>query len=452
MISVPTELMVNLLESAMFLGFLTFFFKRKYSKRVTAVGFTFFTLILFATVTFFSFRGYLNVNAINLSGLDQILYIVILAAYTFLFLSGDTKSKLLMPLISMVANAIVSCTFGYMISLVIGLITHTTYDVVITQSLAYQYSALIIVHIVDALVFWLLIKHFSGKLKITEWTDTITFVVIPLLSFITIMATLPILVFVDHQLDVIPYLTIICFAMTIVTIITWVMMYRISKDNEIKTKLLLTQQREELYESNILQSHAQIEKISKIKHDMKNNLLCIGRLIKNEKYGEAESLCSEFLDDLTKVYTPINTENPLLNAVVNVEQEKALGERILFKVEITDDLIGYAKNSDIISLVGNLCDNAIEHLKTLPRDNRRMSLKITSKNDYCVIACKNKIKESVLGSNPDLKTSKDDKENHGKGTNILKSIAEKYDGTVTYDETDGYLTVVVMLKSVKNDK
>ena len=61
-----------------------------------------------------------------------------------------------------------------------------------------------------------------------------------------------------------------------------------------------------------------------------------------------------------------------------------------------------------------------------------MSLEITVRNDYRIIICRNTILSSVLSVNPDMKTTKDDETLHGKGLNILRSIADKYNGTIGY--------------------
>ena len=179
---------------------------------------------------------------------------------------------------------------------------------------------------------------------------------------------------------------------------------------------------------------------------MKNYLLSIGTLINDKKYEDAEKICTQMSDNLQRVYTPVNTENILLNAIVNVELDKAESENIDFKVEILNFLNEFSGNSDIISVIGNICDNAIEYLKTQPRERRIMSLKITKANDYYAIVCKNKISYSVLNNNSELKTSKYDKENNGKGTNIVKEICYKYNGNVSYKEKNNEFIVTVLLK------
>ena len=67
--------------------------------------------------------------------------------------------------------------------------------------------------------------------------------------------------------------------MILVAGMVWFMIARINRDNRISTKLLLSEQRADLYEKNIITSNKQIENTAKIRHDMKNNIACIDNLI-----------------------------------------------------------------------------------------------------------------------------------------------------------------------------
>ena len=166
----------------------------------------------------------------------------------------------------------------------------------------------------------------------------------------------------------------------------------------------------------------------------------------DNRIGEAESLCSDVLNNLSAVYTPISTDNPLLNAIVNVELEKAATNKIEFSVKISDNLKDFSDTSDIVSIIGNLCDNAIEYLCTVPEEIRKMSLDISIHGKYNIITCRNRILKSVLAENPSLKSSKQDLDFHGKGTEILKTIAQKYDGDTRIYEEDNYFYCSVILK------
>lgn len=435
MINVIIEMFVNLFQSCMFIGFLYFFFDTDKSKKVNIISLCSTVIILFATICFFNFyTGYIGF-------LDIIAYTVIMEIYTFVFLKGNKWIKLIMPVISMLINAIISFSFGYVVSFVTGV----SFSNLIYTSSIYRYFCMVTVNFTNVLVLWLIVRLAKKKINLMKWTDISAFILIPVIAMLIIHCTFFILSKSDFQPDIIGYLAVICIGMITVVITTILMMISISKNYEIQTKLLLSEQREKLYEENVLQTHNQIEKIAKIKHDMKNRLLCIEKLINDNKYVEAKELCGDVLDNLAVVYTPLNTENPLLNAIVNVEFEKAVSKRIQFTAIINALLTDLSNEHDIISIIGNLCDNAIEYLSSVPVESRQMSLEITSHNKYYIITCKNKILKSVLKENPYLKSNKLDLDFHGKGTEIIKNIAKKYNGdTKIYEENDFFCSSVIL--------
>ena len=234
--------------------------------------------------------------------------------------------------------------------------------------------------------------------------------------------------------------------MLFIDILVWKVIMEISKANELRIQYALMEQKEELYSKNILMINEQIEKTAHIKHDMKNNVYCIRELITKNK-EEALKYCDKLTGDLKGVYTPINTENALLNAILNVEREKALEKGVDMDVLIQDDIKGFSKNYDIVSIVGNICDNAIEYLEKTDIYPKKVFFRTDRVNEMVLIKCRNKISESVLDNNPDLNTDKNSRVEHGKGHEIVEKNVRKYDGTIEYYEEDGYFCVQIMLRN-----
>lgn len=432
------ELGANLFQALMFIGTLYFFFDKKYDVVANIVLFFSFVIINFAVFTYFIlYPPFFHL-------FDMVLYITIYEIYVFVALKGNTVFKVIMPFVLCLINTVISYAFLYSTSF----FTKMTFEQLSLQSSVYRYICVVLVNLTNLLFFIIMVKLRRKSYELKSASNVISFVGIPLVAMVIVYSTLYILILTDYQSNILPFLMIICIGMSAIAIIVWYMISRISKDNDIKTKLLLIKQRADLYETNILDVNTQIEEMSKVKHDIKNNISCIDKLIRNKEYEKAELICSEIIDRMKNIYTPMNTDNPTLNAVLNVELEKAKNNGIKFKVEVTDSMIGFASNTDLISIIGNICDNAIEYLSRCPFDLKEMSLSILKHNTYCIITCKNKLLESVLYNNPKLETNKDDKLNHGKGVSIIKDIVKKYNGNLNYIENKGEFIVTVILQDV----
>ena len=99
---------------------------------------------------------------------------------------------------------------------------------------------------------------------------------------------------------------------------------------------------------------------------------------------------------------------------------------------------------DIITLIGNLCDNALEYLRD--KEKRELFVRLEEKGAYYIITVKNSLTGSVLKNNPKLTSSKENKKFHGKGIPHIKSISKKYDGYADFSEDTNYFISKIMLK------
>ena len=438
MMGLAIELFTNLFQAVMFVGFLYLFFDKPQGKLKRLVPFLVAVLLIFADSSYLTLGGaYIGTE---LHYLDSMIAISVLLIYSLVFLKGNLYLRIIMPLIEFGINAIVSYTVVFIVSFVMGVPIEEAF----VLSTAFRYFSLFIVNLTTLLLYWLVLSCGSKKIKITNGSEVMAFTVIPVLCTIVMYCNFFAFQVSGFNSAVLPYLLTICIVIVAIAVITGIMLVRISKANEIKTEYLLTVQREKLYEDSIMASHEQIEKISFIKHETKNKMSSIKKLIMEHNTDEAVELCDITLDNLKATYTPITTNNPVLNAIVNVELERASSAGIDFSVNISDTL-SKLPSADTISLVGNLCDNAIEYLVTQPKEFRKMKLHIRSHLNFYIITCSNRILSSVLEGNPELTTTKEDKENHGKGMSILRDVAKNYNGDVTYTEEDGYLSVSVVL-------
>ncbi len=432
------EVITNLFQGIMFTGFLYLFFDKPEGFFIRFLPFLGVVTALFTNLTFFTVLGMDSV--IYTMHLDSLLYIAVMEIYALLFLRGKVYLRIIMPLIAFCLNAVVSYTFSYLVSFVTGI----PYENSLVVSSTFRYFCLVAVNFTTALFLWLILRFGSERIRLTGAYEVTAFSIIPVLGTVILYCLFFIFNVTDFDEDVLVYLLIICLSVVAIAALSWVMLLHISRANKAKTELLLTAQREKLYEKSILDSNEQIERISGIRHDMLNNMRTMEILISEGNIHQAKELCTESLRALEATYTPVHTDNPTLNAIINVELEKASAYDVDFSVDISDTLADVS-SSAIVSLIGNICDNAIEYLKGKPQEIRRMSLCLRSHLNFHIISCKNRIAESVLSKNPEFFTTKNDKTQHGKGMKILRRIAKEYGGDVRFEEEGDCITVSIVL-------
>lgn len=429
------EITVNLLQSIYFVGFFLLFLGGKFSTRKNIILLSIFIALNFAFLTYFTY------NHPNIVMLDMFIGIILYEIYCITCLKGELAIKLILPFIVSLISTIISYGFVYSSSIISGV----TFEELITKSSLFRYLFVILANLSTMVVLFIMWRTKAKAYSLKKVSNVIAFVAIPLLAMMILYITMYVMILTNFQSNIIILLSIICVSMIVIAGIVWFMIARINKDNEIKTKLLLSEQKANLYKQNIISSNSQIETIKLLKHDMKNNISCIDALIEEKNYDEAHNICHSLTNKYTSIGTIVNTENYLLNAVLNVEIEKAKSYGIPVKLSITNDLKMFKNSSDIISLIGNILDNAISYLSKNKVKNNEINFSTGYEGSYSVIKCRNNILDSVLFNNPSLKTDKKDKDNHGKGITIINSIAHKYNGDVIIKERNKEFIITVIL-------
>lgn len=184
------------------------------------------------------------------------------------------------------------------------------------------------------------------------------------------------------------------------------------------------------------------EKTRTLKHDMKNHIMVITAYLNDGDYNKAKSYLSKISDNLNKMYTYIETGNSLLNYIINSKLQFAKDNGIDVKAEIENLSFDKVGSVDFSALLNNLLDNAIEG--SINSYNKEIVVNILRIRGYDTILIKNKINKSILLDNPNLISTKDNKESHGYGLKNIKAIVEKYDGMIDIFEEDNFFCVYVV--------
>lgn len=207
--------------------------------------------------------------------------------------------------------------------------------------------------------------------------------------------------------------------------------------------LKITEQYQQQYIEN---TNQQYDSIKKIRHDIKNQLSTVYTLIEDGEYNEAMRIIKESNDDLIKCKEYVKTNDPVVNAIVNLKLSVASAMGIKTLCVVNNDYSGI-DSIDLCNLLSNTLDNAITACSVVAQNKeKRLSLEIKFEDGYYLFIVRNTIAYSVLSENPDLKTSKEDTLHHGFGIKILKEISEKYNGSCHFFEDDDQFCCRIQLK------
>ena len=168
------------------------------------------------------------------------------------------------------------------------------------------------------------------------------------------------------------------------------------------------------------------------RHDMKNHLMIIYELVNNKKYNDLSDYTKTYLDITSNKLQQITTGVDELDVLIysKFDEAKTLNINVDFHCSIKIN-INYNTIIDLISIISNLLDNAIEaNSKIINPNDKTLSVAINEDQlDYTFIitnAFVNNINSNKFSI--DGFTTKKNSNEHGLGIGIVNNLVSKYNG------------------------
>lgn len=147
----------------------------------------------------------------------------------------------------------------------------------------------------------------------------------------------------------------------------------------------------------------------------------------------------------------VKTGNETLDLILIEHSLIAEKNHIVFSYLINPLSLSFMSKDDILSLFGNMLDNAIEGSLNEDKNNRLIRLNINEKGNFIYIHLENFCTKEIKFSSSGLPiTSKSNKENHGFGTKIISKIVKKYNGNAVFKHTNNIFAINVVLPKQDN--
>ncbi|MDE6233190.1 MAG: GHKL domain-containing protein [Lachnospiraceae bacterium] len=163
-------------------------------------------------------------------------------------------------------------------------------------------------------------------------------------------------------------------------------------------------------------------------HEYKNQISCIESLLDKKQYSKLEEYVKKIYGTLNNEPDAINTNNVIVNAILNTKYQEAEAKGIVFVFRVNDLSELKIKDEDVVTILANLLSNAIEACETC-EDKKVIRFKFVKEDDMIIIAVKNTFNYDVIYENGEIKSTKTSSVNeHGVGIKNVLKIIEKYGG------------------------
>lgn len=212
-----------------------------------------------------------------------------------------------------------------------------------------------------------------------------------------------------------------------------------------QSKLSILETENALYSKQCEIMQSSTEELQGFRHDMNNQFIALSQLIKSEQYVDAERQLSH-LTLLTKSKIIYSTSgNVIIDGLINYKLQNALNDRIKVKTEIAVPNRINIETTDLVAILGNLIDNALNALADVPEDRRSLTIKVVFSQGRLIVRTSNPYTGDILCTDGKIVSDKQNSKQHGYGLNNIAKSVNKYKGYMNIDYSSNTFTVDIIM-------
>ena len=287
-------------------------------------------------------------------------------------------------------------------------------------------------------------KNTSELLTTKEW---LRFAIVPVMTMATIMTMVVEFDVTQKNSQGVVFL-LIGIGLIMMNIITYFLLNDVLiREAELrKERLIQLQTKHEIQMQHYLAEN--YEKQRRIQHEYKNQMASIAALLSGGEYDKLKQYVQAINQREITTINVIDTNNVMVNAILNAKYREMIEKGIGY-VPLINDLSGIpVSDEDIVVLLSNLLNNAIEACEGV--ENKVIKMKFVCEKDSMVLSVLNPYKDMPNIKDGYIRTSKREQpELHGIGILNVKDIVNKYEGDTVITNKDQEFQFVIIIPMKK---
>lgn len=420
------EFVVNLFQSAIVLQTIRAILKDKRTGKKANLAYILFVAVLFLELSFVNFM-------VPFEGIGIIISILIIYIYSLLNLKGTFMQKMFWSIFVMLLIMGITTVVLSIEGCIIG---KGYLDLVIQKDL-YRFVGVVVIQIVLFYLTRFMIKRTKKDSTYSlKWNEWFVLLIIPVISIFTMSFVSLIIINIEEQLSpmqhIFSILSILGILMT--NSLVYVLYVNMQKDHAKQLEYSILQQAFKSQEKSVEETKILYQSVRSIRHDLKQHFQVALTMLHSGKINEAVDYMEKYNDTvLDGISNKVFCDNDVVNYIINSKSKICSDRHIKIYIYIANEIPGFS-DLDLCVLLGNALDNAIEGVSG--DGNNEIYLELRNVDNFFVISVKNTITNSVLEYNPNLISTKNEKEVHGLGILSMKEVVQKYNGSIEFYESD----------------
>ena len=422
------SLVYTIVDSVCVCLFLDAFASRRWKDHRFLIGVIVQTILTYASIEF-------SVIALNRNKIVKILLILLSCFMVARTLYENISGKFLLFLI------VIEYLLTYSLSFAVGMLATTvcgmdaqTFQADKTLSLIYGISYYSAELFIIALFRKMMLQRMDNRPRSdAQHSQLILYFLFPCASFVMLV----ILLYVTSGHNIEEFVSAgCCILIFISNIAILFLLERMEYTASEREQLLMLNQQIQLQSKNMTSASELYSAQRKKVHDFRAHLNILNQLMKNQEYSAAEEYLEKITEQQTDRLFLVNTHHPILDALFNTKAAEATQKKINIDFEVNDLSKLPFDASDMVVLLSNLLDNAIEACQQYDKCDKAIHVMAVAQQDF-FISVRN-TSEPVTIINGSIPTTKPEPQLHGFGLANIRLILEKYSGEYTMFYENGW--------------
>ncbi len=213
---------------------------------------------------------------------------------------------------------------------------------------------------------------------------------------------------------------------------------------------------QDAYETRIRMSQNEYREIARkhellreYRHDMRHHLLALSNILHDSDNTHAEDYINTLVERLEDTENVVYCKNQIINAVLSsyIAKAKKIGCVLDTHIAIPEEL--EIQDMDLCIILANALENAVNACEKEEENHRHIKIKIGYHNALH-ISIKNSCKEKIVFNENGLPMVPSNSE-HGIGMKSISNTAEKYNGILKCECTEGEFCLKIILFNISEE-
>ena len=192
--------------------------------------------------------------------------------------------------------------------------------------------------------------------------------------------------------------------------------------------------------------------VQSLRHDVSNHIQVIHGLLKLEEHEKALNYLTTLSEEIHSIESvKLQVKNPGLAVLLETKRLTAQNNNIDIAIDFSDDEFDKIKTTDLIKLLSNIIDNAIEAASEIPEKDRKITITCTKNHEHYEFVVKNtgtpleqSSQEQMIKRGYSTKKVLPGKV-RGQGLFIVNEIVNRYKGALQIQSNQEETTVTLVI-------